>query len=71
MIYSFLFDLRIKLEDAELKHDEKTIIEDGIIARKLYSLINTETIFDYFNIQLTGISAEMGTEQAHISANLG
>ena len=36
-----------------------TIIEDGIITRKLYSLINPETSFDYFNTQLTGISAEM------------
>ena len=36
-----------------------TIIEDEIITRKLYSLINSETSFDYFNIQLTGISEEM------------
>lgn len=36
-----------------------TIIEDGMISRKLYSLINPETSFDYFNIQLTGISEEM------------
>lgn len=36
-----------------------TIIEDGIITRKLYSLINPETSFDYFNTQLTGISEEM------------
>lgn len=36
-----------------------TIIENGIITRKLYSLINSETGFDYFNTQLTGISAEM------------
>ncbi len=36
-----------------------TIIEDGIITRKLYSLINPETGFDYFNTQLTGISNEM------------
>lgn len=35
------------------------IIEDGIITRKLYSLINPETSFDYFNTQLTGISEEM------------
>lgn len=36
-----------------------TIIEDGIITRKLYSLINPETCFDYFNTQLTGINQEM------------
>lgn len=36
-----------------------TIIEDGMITRKLYSLINPETSFDYFNTQLAGISAEM------------
>lgn len=35
-----------------------TIIENGIITRKLYSLINPETSFDYFNTQLTGISEE-------------
>ncbi len=36
-----------------------TIIEDGIITRKLYSLINPETSFDYFNTRLTGISEKM------------
>ncbi len=36
-----------------------TIIEDGIVTRKLYSLINPETSFDYFNTKLTGISEEM------------
>lgn len=36
-----------------------TIIEDGMIIRKLYSLINPETNFDDFNTQLTGINAEM------------
>jgi len=36
-----------------------TIIEDGMITRKLYSLINPETSFDSFNTQLTGISEEM------------
>lgn len=36
-----------------------TIIKDGIITRKLYSLINPETSFDYFNTQLTGIREEM------------
>ena len=36
-----------------------TIIENGNITRKLYSLINPETNFDFFNIQLTGINEEM------------
>ena len=36
-----------------------TVIEDGSITRKLYSLINPKTSFDYFNTQLTGISEEM------------
>lgn len=36
-----------------------TVIENKIITRKLYSLINPETSFDYFNTRLTGISEEM------------
>lgn len=36
-----------------------TIIENETITRKLYSLINPETGFDYFNTQLTGIREEM------------
>lgn len=36
-----------------------TIIENGKITRKLYSLINPETVFDYFNTQLTETSEEM------------
>ena len=35
-----------------------TVIEDGAIAGKFYSLVNPETHFDYFNIRLTGISEE-------------
>ena len=35
-----------------------TVIEDGMITDEFYSLVNTETHFDYFNIQLTGISEE-------------
>ncbi len=35
-----------------------TVIEDGGIADEFYSLVNPETQFDYFNIQLTGISEE-------------
>ena len=35
-----------------------TVIEDGIIVNDFYTLVNPETSFDYFNIQLTGISEE-------------
>ena len=35
-----------------------TVIEDGCIVDGFYSLVNPETSFDYFNIQLTGISEE-------------
>lgn len=33
-----------------------TVIEDGIITDEFYSLVNPETFFDDFNIQLTGIT---------------
>ena len=36
-----------------------TVIEDGRIADHYYSLVNPETHFDSFNIQLTGITPEM------------
>lgn len=36
-----------------------TVIEERMITRKFYSLINPETGFAYFNTQLTGISEEM------------
>ncbi|MBR6334665.1 MAG: exonuclease, partial [Clostridia bacterium] len=35
-----------------------TVIEDGVITDDYYSLVNPETGFDYFNIQLTGIDEE-------------
>lgn len=35
-----------------------TIIEDGKVADEYYSLVNPETHFDYFNVQLTGINEE-------------
>ncbi|MCR4614956.1 MAG: 3'-5' exonuclease [Clostridiales bacterium] len=35
-----------------------TVIEDELIVDEFYSLVNPETYFDYFNIQLTGISEE-------------
>lgn len=34
------------------------VIEDGVIVNEYYSLVNPEQPFDYFNTQLTGISAE-------------
>lgn len=35
-----------------------TVIEDGEIVDEFYSLVDPETHFDYFNVQLTGISEE-------------
>ena len=35
-----------------------TVIEDGEIVDGFYSLVDPETHFDYFNVQLTGISEE-------------
>lgn len=35
-----------------------TVIEDGRIADPYFSLVDPETRFDYFNTQLTGISAK-------------
>ena len=35
-----------------------TVIENGEITDEFYSLVNPETHFDYFNVQLTGISEE-------------
>lgn len=36
-----------------------TVIEDGAIVDDFYSLVNPEARFDYFNVQLTGITPEM------------
>ena len=36
-----------------------TVIEKGKIVSEYYSLVNPEQSFDYFNIQLTGISPRM------------
>lgn len=36
-----------------------TVIEDGAVAGDFYSLVNPETYFDYFNVQLTGIDEEV------------
>ena len=35
-----------------------SVIEDGAIAEEFYSLVDPEQPFDWFNTQLTGISAE-------------
>ena len=35
-----------------------SVIEDGNITEEFYSLVNPETFFDNFNIQLTGITPE-------------
>lgn len=35
-----------------------SVIEDGAVADSYYTLVNPETRFDYFNVQLTGISPE-------------
>ena len=35
-----------------------TVIEDGVITEEFYTLVNPETSFDNFNIELTGISPE-------------
>ena len=52
-----------------------TIIENGEIVDDYYSLVDPETHFDYFNIQLTGISEETVKDsptfpQPHISADM-
>ena len=39
-----------------------TVIENGAITDNFYSLVNPETNFDWFNVQLTGISEETVSE---------
>lgn len=34
-----------------------TVVEDGSVTDEFYSLVNPETYFDSFNVNLTGISA--------------
>lgn len=36
-----------------------TVVENGMIQRELYSLVNPETYFNRFNVELTGITPEM------------
>ncbi|MBP3803973.1 MAG: 3'-5' exonuclease [Oribacterium sp.] len=33
-----------------------SVVEDGVITENYYTLVNPEQSFDYFNVQLTGIS---------------
>ena len=40
-----------------------SVIENGVVADSYYSLVNPETHFDYFNVQLTGISEACGTRR--------
>jgi len=35
-----------------------SVLEDGVITEEFYSLVNPEADFDWFNIQLTGITPE-------------
>lgn len=39
-----------------------TLIEGGVIVDDFYSLVNPEARFDYFNVQLTGITPEMASK---------
>ena len=36
-----------------------TVVDDGIITEELYSLVDPETYFDYFNVKLTGINEKV------------
>lgn len=40
-----------------------TLVEDGAITDRFYSLVNPEQPFDYFNEQLTGITEELVTDK--------
>ena len=39
-----------------------TVVENGVIVDEIATLVNPESHFDYFNIQLTGITPEMAAE---------
>ena len=47
-----------------------TVIENGAIIDEFYSLVNPETRFDAFNVQLTGIS-EKSVRNAPLFPNYG
>ena len=36
-----------------------TVIDEGVITNEFFSLVNPETYFDYFNINLTGIDEDV------------
>lgn len=36
-----------------------TVLEDGRVAEEFYTLVDPEARFDYFNVQLTGITPEL------------
>ena len=38
-----------------------TVVENGVIVDEIATLVNPESHFDYFNIQLTGITPEMAS----------
>ena len=40
-----------------------TVVENGEIVRDFYSLVNPETYFDPFNVELTGITPELVRDQ--------
>ncbi|MEG1396988.1 MAG: exonuclease domain-containing protein, partial [Oscillospiraceae bacterium] len=45
-----------------------TVIEGGVIVDDFYSLVNPEARFDYFNVQLTGITSEMAAKAPNFPA---
>lgn len=44
-----------------------TVIDGGVIVDDFYSLVNPEARFDYFNVQLTGITPKMVADQPTFS----
>ena len=40
-----------------------SVVEHGRVEKTFYSLVNPETRFDWFNVQLTGITPEMTADQ--------
>lgn len=44
-----------------------TVIDSGVIVDDFYSLVNPEERFDYFNVQLTGITPEMVADKPTFS----
>ncbi|MBP1737707.1 MAG: 3-5 exonuclease, partial [Oscillospiraceae bacterium] len=44
-----------------------TVIDSGVIVDDFYSLVNPEEQFNYFNVQLTGITPEMVADKPTFS----